>query len=239
MSSYASTPGYTPEPAQGAARIIHLLVKQEGGHLENFALPPSRIGSIEPVSDSKTNIVLMPQTAPKTWIDGTYSITIPVYLPYDRLVEKIYNSGPVVDLRGDCVPPSLRQRMGEYRVGDRVHDGAIAAGTSPDTGRQFFVAPQDEPRRLSFSAAFRRAARAQRETGQNWRVPTEGELRVLFNHRAYIGGFNTDGMVTEGVYWSSTRDGFGLARSRGFSNKYGRGYSDRKRARNCVRLVRD
>lgn len=37
-----------------------------------------------------------------------------------------------------------------------------------------------------------------------WRVPTKGELNVLYNNRATIAGFNESGSHPAGWYWSSS-----------------------------------
>jgi hypothetical protein len=40
----------------------------------------------------------------------------------------------------------------------------------------------------------------------DWRVPSENELRVIFNNRAAIGGFTTHGLTHDSWYWSSQQD---------------------------------
>jgi len=39
----------------------------------------------------------------------------------------------------------------------------------------------------------------------NWRVPTKGELDVLFVNRVAIGGFDESGSLPTGWYWSSSQ----------------------------------
>jgi hypothetical protein len=40
---------------------------------------------------------------------------------------------------------------------------------------------------------------------KDWRLPTKGELNVLFNNRAAVGGFNVSGSGPAGWYWSGTQ----------------------------------
>ena len=50
------------------------------------------------------------------------------------------------------------------------------------------------------------AAKLDAHGHQDWRVPTKGELKVLYNNRAAIGGFDESGSVPAGWYWSSSHD---------------------------------
>lgn len=55
----------------------------------------------------------------------------------------------------------------------------------------------------------------------DWRVPTKGELNVLFQNRAAIGGFNETGSDPAGWYWSSSPlygDGWVQRFSDGYQN---------------------
>jgi hypothetical protein len=94
------------------------------------------------------------------------------------------------------------------KIGERTADGTVFAGLSPGTGKPMFAAPQDAPLTYEFNDAARYVEQlnAQRFLGHDdWRMPTKGELNVLFNNRAAIGGFNTSGEKTpEGWYLSST-----------------------------------
>jgi hypothetical protein len=88
---------------------------------------------------------------------------------------------------------------GGLAIGERMTDGSVFAGISPDTGRPMFVQPE-----VSLSATFNEALDYARDCNDcnyhDWRVPTKGELHVLFDARAAIGGFNA------GWYWSSSQD---------------------------------
>ncbi len=87
------------------------------------------------------------------------------------------------------------------RVGQMMEDGTKFTGMSPDTGKPMFVAPADEPATLSFNAAAARAAEKSKETGKEYRIPSQAELNAIFNNRAALGGFN-DNLAP--WYWSST-----------------------------------
>ena len=71
---------------------------------------------------------------------------------------------------------------------------------------------------------------------QDWRVPTKGELNVLFQNRAAIGGFNETGSFTTGWYWSSTPKSNSLAWVQRFSDgTQGNFYADSISSLRCVR----
>lgn len=90
-------------------------------------------------------------------------------------------------------------------IGDRQPDGTVYAGISPDTGKDMFALPADAPLKKSFLFAQRYAADACDANGKKgFRLPSKGELNVLFNHRAAIGGFDLSGKDPAGWYWSST-----------------------------------
>jgi hypothetical protein len=88
-------------------------------------------------------------------------------------------------------------------LGEKVPDGTIYAGVSPDTGRPMYVQTADAPRMMDFDDACVFAARSDANGRRDWRVPSQGELAVLFNNRAKIGGFNVTGMSSAGWYWTS------------------------------------
>ena len=53
----------------------------------------------------------------------------------------------------------------------------------------------------------------------DWRVPSKGELKELFNNRAAIGGFNITGPYPKEYYWSDSLGMWG-AWSQDFSNGF-------------------
>jgi hypothetical protein len=115
-------------------------------------------------------------------------------------------------------------------VGDKMQDGSIFAGISPDTGKQMFAMPADAGLSITFYAAaqhaqklnsvntlamtFNEAAQCAKNLNilkylghDDWRVPTKAELNVLFENRekgALKGTFKLTGSDPSGWYWSGT-----------------------------------
>lgn len=137
---------------------------------------------------------------------------------------------------GDAAPRPHSAR----RPGDRMEDGTIYVGTSPDTGRAFYAAGADEPRTMTWGEAILTAVKSNAHGLTGWRLPTGAELNAMFESRdkgALRGTFNeTAGSGPSGWYWSST----------GYSvfDVYGQRFSDGLRSsyykfsHSSVRLVR-
>ena len=96
----------------------------------------------------------------------------------------------VVDLRKYCFPPlSLAETAAQKnygKIGNEQEDGTgVYAGISPNTGKPMFAEKTNEGNGLkySFGAAQRRANRLTRQTGHQYRVPTDAELQVLAYNR--------------------------------------------------------
>jgi hypothetical protein len=107
----------------------------------------------------------------------------------------------------------------EPKVGDRMPDGTVLAGISPDTNKPMYATPADASLTMTLSEAraiF--AAKLDAHGHKDWRVPTKAELNVLFNNRAAIGGFDISGSVPAGWYWSSSHNGKWSAWSQRFSD---------------------
>jgi len=106
-------------------------------------------------------------------------------------------------------------------IGDKMPDGTIYAGMSPDTGKPMYTLPWDAPLTMTFNKAkdYAYAANAQEVGGhEDWRVPTKNELNVLFNNRAAIGEFDVSSSGPAGWYWSATPDGDWFAWGQRFSD---------------------
>ena len=84
-------------------------------------------------------------------------------------------------------------------------DGTVYAGISPDTHRRLYTTPEDVPFTWKFNDAQRFALDFKGYAHEDWRVPTKGELNVLFQNRATIGGFSETGSGPVGWYWSSSQ----------------------------------
>ena len=92
-------------------------------------------------------------------------------------------------------------------IGDKMADGTIYAGISPDTKRPMYAAPADAPRNMTFNKAEKYAKNLEVGGKKGFRVPTKAELDVLFQNRekgALKGTFNLTGLDPDGYYWSST-----------------------------------
>src|ERR1017187_1113092 len=119
----------------------------------------------------------------------------------------------------ETVPgPAAAQRASGTKVGDRVPDGTIYAGTSPETDKALHTTPGDEPRAYNWDSGSRYCADLQAHGHHDWRVPTKGELNVLFQNRDAIGGFNISGSYPAVWYWSSSRFDYDSAWDQRFSN---------------------
>jgi hypothetical protein len=81
-------------------------------------------------------------------------------------------------------------------IGDRMPDGTVFAGISPDTDKPMYVTPADAPLSYRFKEAKEYASKLGAHGHQDWRVPTTSELNELFNNRAAIGGFNLTGSLS-------------------------------------------
>ena len=142
-------------------------------------------------------------------------VEIPVALPYEQLEQKIYQpdfrtDGPVLDLRdvtGEAAKPKAangNESPAEMKIGDKMPDGTVFAGISPDTGKPMYAAPADAPLTMKFNQATVYAAKLDTHGHKDWRVPTKAELNVLFNNRAAVGGFNVTGSNPASWYWSAS-----------------------------------
>jgi hypothetical protein len=124
----------------------------------------------------------------------------------------------------------------EPKTGDKMPDGTIYAGVSPNTGRAMYATALDASLTMTFNEAKEYASKLDAHGHQDWRVPTKGELNVLFNNRAAIGGFNETGSDPAGWYWSASQNGTWSAWAQRFSD--GGQDNSPKDIRSSVRCVR-
>src|SRR5258706_11342423 len=108
----------------------------------------------------------------------------------------------------------------ELKIGDRMEDGTIYAGISPDTVKPMYATPKDAPLTYTFNEAQKYAKKLDAHGHQDWRVPTKEELNVLFNNRAAIGGFSVTGSLPAGWYWSASAYDEWYAWGQRFSDGY-------------------
>jgi hypothetical protein len=106
------------------------------------------------------------------------------------------------------------------KPGDRMLDGTVYAGISPDTGKAMYATPADAPLTYTFNQAQKYAAKLDAHGHNDWRVPTKGELNMLFQNRAAIGGLDESGSDPAGWYWSSSQSGNYYAWAQRFSDGY-------------------
>ena len=102
-------------------------------------------------------------------------------------------------------------KVGRPRIGDKMLDGSIYAGISPETGTPLYTTPADAPGHFLFAQAPDYAAALDAHGHKDWRVPTKDELNVLRKNRKAIGGFkltDTPGSYDpdnpDSYYWSAT-----------------------------------
>jgi hypothetical protein len=146
----------------------------------------------------------------------------------------VYTNGDVkVRPAANDVGPSAAP---EPKPGDKIPDGTIYAGISPDTGKAMYATPKNAPLTMKWKAAMEYAAKLDARGHQDWRVPTKGELDVLFNNRAEIGGFNVSGSDPAGWYWSSLQSNFNDAWDQRFSDGYQ--YTNSESFASSLRCVR-
>lgn len=103
---------------------------------------------------------------------------------------------------------------GGAQVGDGMPDRTVFAGISPDTKKAMYAMPLDAPLTYTFRYAQEYAQELRAHGHQDWRVPTKGELNVLFQNRAEIGGFD----IPAACYWSSSQNDGGAAWNQRFSD---------------------
>jgi hypothetical protein len=163
-------------------------------------------------------------------------------LAYTNSSVEAYTNGPVQvhPAANDGPQPKVAPQ-----VGDRMIDGTVYAGISPDTGKAMYVTPADavtpqwpghDKLTYTFNQAQKYAAKLDAHGHQDWRVPTKGELNVLFQNRSAIGGFNASSSVPASWYWSSSQFLNILAWAQRFSD--GLQNYDLKRAGGSLRCVR-
>jgi len=93
----------------------------------------------------------------------------------------------------------------EAEIGEVMPDGTVYAGVSPETGKAMFTTAADAPATCGFHEAQEYAAKLDANGHLDWRVPTKGELNVLFANREAIGGFDESCSYPGGWYRSSSQ----------------------------------
>ena len=130
---------------------------------------------------------------------------------YTNASVRVYPAANANEKASTTTPAALKP-------GDLMPDGTIYAGVSPDTHKAMYTTPADVPLTMQWKVAMKYASKVDTHGHRDWRVPTSGELNVLFNNRAAIGGFNLSGSSPAGWYWSSTEGNYNDAWSQRFSD---------------------
>lgn len=130
----------------------------------------------------------------------------------------------------------LKSRFLPSAPGTIMPDGSVYGGISPDTGHTFYAAAHDAPNVMTWPAAIDYARHSAAHGRSDWRLPSPGELKMMFNNRAVIGGFRSSGW-----YWSSEEDYNYKARSQSFrhgNQAFGNQLYGHKNQELSVRCVR-
>ncbi len=104
----------------------------------------------------------------------------------------------------------------QVSVGDKMPDGTIYAGISPDTARPIYTTAEDFSLLCTFKEAKKYASKAETHRHKDWRVPSKNELNLLFNNHSAVGGFNLEESNPYGYRWSSSSDHF----TRGWAQRF-------------------
>jgi hypothetical protein len=197
-------------------RLIRVLIPTpKGNDFHASTFPESEVQSVDDIGQDRSALILRS------------GAEIPVALPYEQLEQKIYqpdfkNDDPVLDLRnvtGEAAKPKAPANTNQAPApGDKMPDGTVFAGISPETNKPMYATPADASLTMTFNDAQKYAATLNAHGHQDWRVPTKAELNVLFNNRAAIGGFDIGGSFPAGWYWSASQHGVWLAWGQRFSD---------------------
>jgi hypothetical protein len=116
----------------------------------------------------------------------------------------ISSTGTVITKPGPANDTAAKGKTAP-QIGDKMEDGTVYAGISPDTGKAMYATPADAPLTYTFNQARKYAQHLDAYGHKDWRAPTKAELNVLFRNRAAIGGFDISGSYPSGWYWSSSQ----------------------------------
>lgn len=165
---------------------IEVLFSSPATHqIEVYSFQASRIDHLEGTGAGKSTMVLIS--------GATFTLSI----PYKELVEKIEEGASPVDLTSY----SAFTPFYGLEIGDKVEDGSIFAGISPDTKTLLLVAAEDAPSLMSFDAAARHAKTFEAHGQKGWCLPTPEELSQIFRSKkggSLMGAFNLSSL-----YWTN------------------------------------
>src|SRR5260370_42273506 len=149
MTESTAKLAFTPRPLEG--RLIRAMVADEKGNsFLPTTFPETQVERVMGLGEDRSALVLRS------------GVKIPVALSYEQLEQKIYqpnfrNDGPALDLRdvtGEATKPKAPANTNQAPApGDKMPDGTIYAGVSPDTGKAMYATPADAPLTYTVNAA--------------------------------------------------------------------------------------
>lgn len=89
------------------------------------------------------------------------------------------------------------------KVGQKMRDGTIFAGISPDTKLPLYTTPDDAFYLMNWHQGMNYAKDLRAHGRSDWRLPTPAELDLLFTNRVAIGDFDNSDLPDCSWYWSS------------------------------------
>ncbi|MCA3160526.1 MAG: DUF1566 domain-containing protein [Phenylobacterium sp.] len=96
--------------------------------------------------------------------------------------------------RAALTETSSAKLQAPLKLGEKMPDGTIYVGVSPDSGNALFAMPHDLPNRLSWPEAQKSASEQNFGGHVDWRLPTRNEVELLRQANAWSGS----------SYWTST-----------------------------------
>lgn len=105
--------------------------------------------------------------------------------------------------------PVSEQDNGQHQeIGQRMDDGTIYAGVDPENeSNDLFTTPKDVSSVMKWNAAMKYAADLDVHGHQDWKLPNQSQLNVLYKNKdkgALSGTFNETGSYPVCWYWSSS-----------------------------------
>ena len=104
--------------------------------------------------------------------------------------------------------------------GEKMPDGTIYAGVSPETGKAMYTTLADAPLKMKWETAKDYTAKLHSHGYSDWRVPTQAELNVLIQSLSAVADFNRSGSVAADEYWTSVEGGNPALWDKRFSKTY-------------------
>jgi len=229
--------------------LTFLLVKNDGTYetVMYRAMMISKVLEVRKTRNSPAYCLLSvsPEISGVQGLQYTHPRKVKIYLTLDEYKKKTTTGKVDIDMREYCVRPGHKfdKNFDDPDIGvvTAPDDGAIYAGTSPTTGKPFYAAPADEPFRVKFGKAKKRAKKKSNATGYQYRVPTLAEVKALSLNAGMIGSFNRSAYDRQAYYWTSDSYSLTQAVCVRFSTGVRKGDPMRrwKAAKLKVRLVRD